>query len=206
MKHEDNLEIGKIIGSQSQTHYICEVYRDADRENPPGKQDHEFGQFVYVLDKEMSSNKLHVGVIFNTQIVDPDQGRTGPRHSEPDEQNAFNPGYVDEKRVLKDIAMVGTAELDGETLNEVRHSVPVTSLEVDDVVRKMNKEWLKEFHSDDGELKLEYLENLSNVADDFSSEVTSRILTQLKDLRPDDSETLKVIQQSIEWKAKRRGI
>jgi hypothetical protein len=205
--NNDNTELGKIIGSKSHIDYVFEVYDDKMRENPPEPTDYEFGQFVYIKKEINGQNHCFVGVIYDTQIVDPDQGRSGPRLSQPDEQEVFHPGYVDEKRVLAGIALLGCISLDEDgEVEEIEHTIPRWTLEVDDVVQKLPDEDMVNFHELDGELQLGYYQRMIDVSDEFAEEIIKKILNKLKHEKPEEAETLDVIRQNLEWQTRMEAV
>jgi hypothetical protein len=206
MTDEDDTEIGKIIGSNSHIDYIGEVYLETMRENPPDPNDFEFGQFVDIPKHIHGKQRAFVGVIYDTQLVDPDQGRTGPRLAQPEEQNIFQPGYVDEKQVLVGIALLGHVVLAEGEIIEADHSIPRWTLEVDDVVRKLSDEDMIRFHQVDHELRLEYFQRMVDVTGGFAEDILSQILDQLKDERPGEAAALDVIQKNLEWETKMGGV
>ncbi|MFB1063323.1 hypothetical protein [Natrinema sp. H-ect4] len=200
-------EIGQIIGSNSHVDYICEIYTDRMRENPPDPTDYEFGEFVYIKKEIEEQERAFVGVIYDTQLVDPDQGRTGPRLAQPEEQNIFQPSYVDEKQILTGIALLGHVRLDeNDDIVEAAHSIPRWTLEVDDVVQKMPREQITTFHELDGELHLEYYQRIVDIAGGFAEDILSQILDRLKQERPEEADALDVIQKNLEWETKMEGI
>lgn len=198
----DTIELGKIIGSHSHIDYVCEIYNDGMRENPPDPTDYEFGQFVYIQKEIRGQECCFIGVIYDTQIVDPDQGRTGPRLSTPEEQEIFQPSYVDEKQVLAGIALLGHVTIEDGEIVETDHSIPRWTMEVDDVVQKLPDEKMIEFHGVDGEVKLEYFQRIVDVADGFAEDILSQILERLKQEKPGEADALDVIQRNLEWQTK----
>lgn len=200
--NEDDTQLGKVVGSNSHIDYVCEIYSDGMRENPPDPTDYEFGQFVYIQKEIGNRECCFVGVIYDTQIVDPDQGRTGPRLAEPEEQNIFQPSYVDEKQVLTGIALLGHVTVEDGEIIGADHSIPRWTLEVDDVVRKLSDQEMVAFHEVDGEVKLEYYQRVVDVAGGFAEDILSQILERLKQERPGEADALDVIQRNLEWQTK----
>ena len=198
----DTIELGKIIGSHSHIDYVCEIYNDGMRENSPDPTDYEFGQFVYIQKEIRGHECWFIGVIYDTQIVDPDQGRTGPRLSTPEEQEIFQPSYVDEKQVLAGIALLGHVTIEDGEIVEADHSIPRWTMEVDDVVQKLPDEKMIEFHDVDGEVKLEYFQRMVDVAEGFAEDILSQILERLKQKKPGEADALNVIQRNLEWQTK----
>lgn len=206
MTLENDTEIGSIIGSNSHIDYIGEIYTETMREDPPEPTDFEFGQFVYVLKQVQGQQRAFIGIIYDTQLVDPDQGRAGPRLAQPDEQNIFQPSYVDEKQVLTGIALLGYAEVeDGELVDPV-HSIPRWTMEIDDVVQKLSEEDVIRFHEVDGEVRLEYYQRIIDVAGGFAEDILGQVLTQLKQEKPGEADALDVIQKNLEWQTKMGGV
>jgi hypothetical protein len=204
--NEDDTQLGKVVGSNSHIDYVCEIYSDGMRENPPDPTDYEFGQFVYIQKEIGDRECCFVGVIYDTHIVDPDQGRTGPRLAEPEEQNIFQPSYVDEKQVLTGIALLGHVTVEDGEIIGADHSIPRWTLEVDDVVRKLSDEEMVAFHEVDGEVKLEYYQRVVDVAGGFAEDILSQILERLKQERPGEADALDVIQRNLEWQTKMEGM
>jgi hypothetical protein len=206
MVSDDDAELGKIVGSNNHIDYICEIYNEGVLENPPDATDYEFGQFVYISKEIQGDEKCFIGVIYNTHIVDPDQGRTGPRLTQPDEQEIFQPTYVDEKQVLAGLALLGYGEVDDGDITGIDHSIPRWTLEVDDVVKKLDDEDMISFHTVDGEVKLEYYQRMVDIADGFAEDILSQILQRLQEEKPGEADALQVIQRNLEWQTKMDGV
>jgi hypothetical protein len=206
MTLENDTEIGSVIGSNSHIDYVGEVYTETMRENPPEPTDFEFGQFVYVLKEVQGRTRAFIGIIYDTQLVDPDQGRSGPRLAQPEEQNVFQPSYVDEKQVLTGIALLGHAEVEDGELVDPEHSIPRWTLEIDDVVQKLSEEDVVRFHEVEGEVRLEYYQRIVDVAGGFAEDILSQVLTLLKRERPGEADALDVIQRNLEWQTKMGGV
>jgi hypothetical protein len=185
---------------------VGEVYTETMREDPPDPTDYEFGQFVYIQKHIQGEERVFVGIIYDTQLVDPDQGRAGPRLAQPEQQNIFQPSYVDEKQVLTGIALLGHAVVEDGELVEPDHSIPQWTLEVDDVVQKLSEEDVIRFHEVDGEIRLEYYQRIVDVAGGFAEDILAQVLDQLKQEKPGEADTLDVIQKNLEWQTKMRGV
>ncbi len=200
-----DIELGQILESKSHIDYICEIYKEEMREHPPDPTDYGFGQFVYIKKDIEGKTRLFIGVIYDTRIVDPDQGRAGPKLSQPDEQNVFQPTYVDEKKILVGITLLGHLSIEEGEIVYIDHSIPRWTLEVDDVVYKLPDKKMVKFHILDGEIKLEYYQRIIDVAEGFGGDIIIQILEKLKQERPEEREALNVIQKNLEWKTKIKG-
>lgn len=209
---ESDLTLGTVAQSRSQMDYVVEVYREREREQPPEKQDYEFGQPVYSTTTVRGDEYAVIGVVYDSQLVDPDQGREGPRLSNPD-QEMFVPGYVDEKRTLLGVAFLGFARLaarsdvEGYDLVDVEQEMPRWTLDVDDPVSKLSTEGFKQFHFAEGTLQVQYYDRLISTANRFGSEVILSLLDRLRNETQAEEKMLDVIEQKVRWEAKSdRGV
>ena len=208
---DDCLAIGSILNSNSHIDYTVEIYNERDREQPPGSHEWGFGQPVFVHKTIDGAGYAVMGVVYDTQLVDPDQGRTGPRLAQTD-QPQFTPGYVEERTTLAGVALLGAAPLDenGE-IGEPEHSMPRWTLEVDDQVLRCPPAMTAAFHTtSDGSLQLAYVDRLVDVAGPLGAEVTIAMVENLRECHELDQtrrRVLDVIERNIEWQASSdRGI
>jgi hypothetical protein len=202
---EDDVEIGCIVHSNNHMDYVVEVYRDRDRNRPPEKHEYAFGQPVYVQQTVQRDDYMVFGVVYDTQIVDPDQGRAGPRLA-AERQDVFTPGYVQEKQTVLGVAFLGYATVEesekGWSIEEVSHEMPPWTLEVDMLVQEVPNDAFLRLHTVDGDLKLGYYQRLLSTAESFGSEVSLSILERLR--RVTGSETddmLDVLERNIRWQS-----
>jgi hypothetical protein len=201
---EGCLPIGSILDSNSHIDYTVEIFNEHDRERPPEPHEWGFGQPVFVPKSHDGTDYAVVGVVYDTQLVDPDQGRSGPRLAQND-QERFTPGYVEERTTLAGVALLGLVEIEaGGALGATDQSVPRWTLEVDDQVRSSPPEMTAAFHTTaDGSLQLAYTDRLVDVAGPLGAEVTLEVVEHLRNtLDGDDVErVLDVIERNIEWQA-----
>lgn len=196
--------LGSIAQSHSQMDYVVEIYREHERERPPEKQEYEFGQPVYSRTTVGSTEYALVGVVYDSKLVDPAQGRAGPRLSNPD-QEMFVPGYVDEKRTLLGVAYLGYASLartddaGAYDFSEVTQELPRWTLDLDDEVSKLPAAGFAQFHFPDDTLQLRYYDRLVATAEGFGAEVTLALLDRLRERTAADETLLDVIEQKIRW-------
>ncbi|UOO94287.1 hypothetical protein MUK72_09925 [Halococcus dombrowskii] len=200
---DDDLTIASIVESNGQMDYVAEVYRDHDKASVPEKQDYEFGQPVYVTTTVRGEERALVGVVYESRLVNPDQGRDGPRLSTPD-QELFVPGYVDEKQTLLGIALLGFAELapadGGQGFASVSQELPRWTLDIDDPVSKLSGAGFRRFHQPDGQLALRYYDRLITAAERFGAEVTLSLIERLR-VETDREAMLDVIERKVRWEA-----
>lgn len=202
---EGCLPIGNILDSNNHIDYTVEIFNERDRERPPEAHEWGFGQPVFIHKSHDGSDYAVVGVVYDTRLVDPDQGRSGPRLAQTD-QERFTPGYVEERTTLAGVALFGLMEIrDGGVLGQPDQSVPRWTLEVDDQVRLCPPEMMAAFHSgESGSLQLAYADRLVDVAGPLGAEVTLEVVDRLRETLGADDETarvLDVIERNIEWQA-----
>jgi hypothetical protein len=201
---EGCLPIGSILDSNSHIDYTVEIFNKHDRERPPEAHEWGFGQPVFVHKAHAGADYAVVGVVYDTRLVDPDQGRSGPRLAQTD-QERFTPGYVEERTTLAGLVLLGLMEI-GEAgrLGPPDQSVPRWTLEVDDQVRLCPSEMAAAFHTAaDGSLQLAYADRLVDVAGSLGAEVTLEVVDRLREaIGGEETErVLDVIERNIEWQS-----
>lgn len=206
MEEDERVEIGKILGSNSQIDYVCEVYKGRDVEEPPSPSDYRFGQFVSVSKQIDEKEVEFIGTIYDSEIVDPDQGRAGPRLSSPEDQELFHPSYVDEKKTLVGVALLGYIESNGEGPDSKKHCVPPWTLEIDDIVSKLSRDEMVSFHEFEGGIELGYYQNLLEIAGPLGKDLLSDIVSRLKEERPEEEKSLSLIEKNLEFKKMIEGV
>ena len=98
------MRIAKIVKSNSHVDYVARVFGSFETEAEVTPNDYRFGQFVKIAGHAGAV----IGVIYNSQLLNPDYGNYGPRLSSPQEQNAiFSPDYLNEQGVLIGLSLVG---------------------------------------------------------------------------------------------------
>jgi len=185
------MKIGKIIKSNSHLDYICQVYGPNELESPLARDEYGFGTFVRVgLDKERSL----VGIIYDTQLFNPDFGRLGPRLSDESELAIFSPDYLNEKVTLVGIVAVGMIDAAG----NVKQGLPPLSANSDALVEKMSDKQIQTFHLSNPTLKLAYVPLLLKTP--LASHLLRSVLSRLMSLFPQKAALLSVLQADIAWK------
>lgn len=204
------VRIGSIISSNSHLDYVVDIFKDRDCDRPPELHEREFGQPVFIKKFVDGTEYAIIGVIYNTLLVDPDQGRTGPRLAQ-DDQAQFTPGYIEERTTLAGVALLGTATItDDRLISEPTHRMPRWTLEVEDTVYHCPDELTVAFHTVDEQIQLAYIDRLVEIAGDLGSEVIVAVINRLRGLLPEDDpnqRVLDVVEQNVEWQAReRRGV
>ena len=204
------VRIGSIVSSNSHLDYVVEIFKERDCDRPPELHEREFGQPVFIKKTINGTEHAVIGVIYDTQLVDPDQGRTGPRLAQ-DDQAQFTPGYIEERTTLAGVALLGTATItDDRTIANPSHQMPRWTLEVEDTVFHCPDELTAQFHTVNGQIQLAYIDRLVDIAGDLGAEVIVALIDRLRSTLPDDDQSqrvLDVVEQNIQWQAReRRGV
>jgi len=198
------------VSSNSHLDYVAEVYKERDCDRPPELHEREFGQPVFIKKTVDGTEHAIIGVIYDTQLVDPDQGRTGPRLAQ-DDQAQFTPGYIEERTTLVGIALLGTAVVtDDRAITDPSHQMPRWTMEVDDTVYHCPDQFTETFHRIDGQIQLAYMDRLVDIAGDLGAEVVVTLIDRLRGMLPEDDSNqrvLDVVEQNVQWQAReQRGV
>ena len=189
---DDCLAIGSIVSSNSHMDYTVEIYNETDRERAPDPDECGFGQPVFIKKTIQGDEYIVMGVIYDTQLVDPDQGRSGPRLAQAD-QPQFTPGYVEERTKFAGVALLGIAEVSEDG-----------GIAVEDIVERCPDGVTRRFHTtEDGGLQLAYIERLLDVAGPLGAEVTLALLERLGGSFPaeEHQRVLNVIEKDVRWQS-----
>src|SRR5438067_2379749 len=96
--------IAKIVKSNSHVDYVARVIDELDADEPPAPEDYGFAQFVAV---PLAEGEEAVGVVYDTQLANPDYASFGPRLSSHAELKVLSPDFLHEQGVLLGILLVG---------------------------------------------------------------------------------------------------
>ena len=224
--------IGKIVKSNSHINYICQIYRPLEIEVPPDVAAYAFGHFVRVaihsglsdlscnrqerdqsMDEEFSC--YTVGVISDTQLLNPTFGSLGPRLSTETQVELFSPDYLAEQAVLVHLVMLGMVEQHRSSRGPLKihivHGIPSFPLELNSSVETMTDEDIHRFHlfHDHGNaenqhayLHMGYLPHLLAQQNSLISLVILRIIDQLERLFPQHLALLSILKRNFAWRLK----
>jgi hypothetical protein len=183
------MRIAKIVSSNSHVDYAARVLDALETPAPPAAADYRFGQFVRV--------GAAVGVIYNSQLINPEYGNYGPRLSTPPELNAvFSPDYLNEQGVLIGVLLVGSL---GEGLRE--QGVPREVLPINADVETLGDDEVRAFHHDArGTLELRYYAHVTTHAGPFAYQLLASIVDQLEPLTSErERARLQVLRRTLAW-------
>lgn len=187
------MKIAKIVKSNSHVDYIARIFDALDTFDPPAPEHYMFGQFVAIP----TDSAAMVGIIYNSQLINPEYGRLGPRLSGSAEMNAvFSPDLVNEQGVLIGLLLVGWVE------NGVSHQgIPRMVIAVNSEVVTMTDEQVRAFHTDARDrLALRYYSQVITHAKQFAPQILLAALDQLESIFGDDAKTeIAVLRRTLNW-------
>jgi hypothetical protein len=192
--------IAKIIKSNSHVDYAARVLDSLESSGAPEISDYGFAQFVKIAvgDGEV------IGVIYNSQLVNPEYGNYGPRLSTPPELNSvFSPDYLNEQGVMIGVLLVGWHEADG-----WHQGVPRTVVPINSKVEAMTASEVRAFHQDKSQaVQFAYYAHVTTHAGDFAFQLISAICDQLEPLaNVAECARLKVLRRTLAWQQTVGGI
>jgi len=224
--------IGKIVKSSSHINYVCQIYGPLEIEVPPDVSDFAFGRFVRVAvslrRSDLSRNGQErvqnndeaficyiVGVIYDTQLLNPSFGSLGPRLSTETQVELFSPDYLSEQAVLVHLVVLGMMEQHGPLSSPLKirivHGIPSFPLELNSCVETMTDEDVHRFHlfHDQGYvqnqpeyLHMGYLPHMIAQRNSLIPLVILRIIDQLELLFPQHLSLLSILKRNFAWRLK----
>lgn len=190
--------IARIVKSNSHVDYVGRVVDQMDAAEPPSADDYGFAQFVKL---PLEGGGQVVGVIYDTQLANPDYGEFGPRLSSHAELAVLSPDYLNEQGVLVGILLLGWREAAGDgAAGESRHGVPRRVIPVGQDVFKMGAQEVAEFHRAGGEVRMHYFSQVIAHAGPFALPLVEAVIEQLDPLcEPAERQRLCVLKKSLSW-------
>lgn len=189
--------IGKLVKSNSHTDYICQIHGPGEVESPPDPTDYAFGTFVRI---PLDSTAGHlVGLIYDTQLFNPDFGSLGPRLSPAPDLAVFSPDYLAEKVTLVGITAIGTLALNG----AATHGVPPLAAQIDALVERMDDDVIRTFHHPANDnpagVRLGYAPLLLALGSPLARHLLLRVVDRLIALFPGQEAHLSVLRGELAW-------
>ncbi len=188
--------IAKITKSNSHVDYFARVLDSLETSESLSPSDYQFGQFVKIV---VGQTEV-IGVIYNSQLINPEYGNYGPRLSTPAELNVvFSPDYLNEQGVLISILLLGWRDVGGNYQDVPRVVLPINSH-----VETMSDAEVRAFHYDgrggSGGLQAYYYSHVTIHAKQFAFQLLSAIVDQLDQLADErDRARLSVLRRTLTW-------
>ena len=187
--------LGKIIKSNSHIDYVCQVDGPGEVEHPPTPEEYALGTWVGVP-VGTGEEETAVGLVYDTQLYNPDYGTFGPRLSSQSQLEVFSPDYLNETAVLLGIILLGRLGEDTGT-----GYCPVAP-QVGATVRCLTPTEVRAFHDRAGSLDLSYYGLLLATGNPVVSQLMLGVLDSLADLMPEQARVLEVLRTDLAWKSR----
>jgi hypothetical protein len=186
--------LAKIVKSNSHVDYVGRVIDPLDANAPPAASDYGFAQFVSMPleDEEV------IGVIYNSQLANPDYGNYGPRLSPLPDLSVLSPDYLNEQGLMIGILLLGWRE----RASDVNHQgVPRRVIPVNQEVYRLADEDVLRFHrGTSGGVHLHYYSQIITHAGPFSVPLIEAIIEQLEPAcEEEERQRLCVLKQALIW-------
>lgn len=193
------MQLGKVVKSNSHCDYIIQVDDGMMVAHPPQPEDYGFGSFVALED---SDRHWAVGIVYNSQLVNPAFMAMGPRlSSEPDP--LFTPDLITETRILLWVVLVGSLVREQGNCYGMQ-GIPAIVVPVNTPVHRLETQEVHHFHrSPDGQPQFSYYSHLLRCGGTFASQLTQRVLQQLIDTNlftGADQRALTILCKELAWK------
>lgn len=191
--------LGKVVKSNSHCDYVVQVDDSHDVTAPPPPEDYGFGQFVALEDGD---RHWAVGLVYNSQLVNPMFLNNGPRlASEPDPM--FTPDLISETRTLLGVVLVGTLE-DDDGIAYGNHGIPRVVVPVNTAVYGLPLDAIHRFHCTiQDQPQFRYYNHLLKSGGLFAPQLTQQVLSELIDSQlfsGADQRALMVLCKELAWK------
>jgi hypothetical protein len=188
------MAIGKLVRSTNHADYTCQVYGPAEVETLPRAADYAFGTFVRISLGDGQGDL--VGLIYDTQLFNPDFGNLGPRLSPAPDLAVFSPDYLAEKVTLVGITAVGTLAPGG----TATHGVPPLVAQIDALVERMDDDAVRHFHhAPGGGVRVGYVPLLLALGSPLARPLVLHVVDRLAALYPDQAGCLSVLRGELAW-------
>lgn len=195
------VKIAKIVQSNSHVDYVGRVIDRLEADAPPHTDEYGFAQFVSV---PLDDSDV-IGVIYNSQLINPDYGNYGPRLSPLADLSVLSPDYLNEQGILIGILLLGWREHGAAAAATARpvhhHAVPRRIIPVNQDIYSLSDEDVQSFHRDaEGGVLLHYYSQVLAHAGPFSVPLIEAILEQLEPrCAPEERQRLCVLKQALVW-------
>ena len=190
--------IAKIVSSNSHVDYVARVVDELDADEPPSPDDYGFAQFVAV---PVAEGREVVGVVYDSQLANPDYGSFGPRLSSHADLKVLSPDFLHEQGVLLGVLLLGWRAR-GEGGSWVAHQgVPRRVVPVGQEVFSLPDADVFEFHRGaGGAVQLHYFSQALAHAGPFAVPLVEAVIEQLEPLcEPSERQRLCVLKKSLVW-------
>lgn len=193
------MQIGKIVNSTSHIDYACQIYSRGEYHPLPSPDSYAFGNFVAVdIDDSVTTISRIYGIIYDTQLVNPDFGSLGPRISTSEDIVVTMPDYITEIATLIGVFAIGWQTSDGLTYQ----GIPPITVALNGEVSTLDAEDVERFHQqENGGPTLAYVPILMNQNHPLVPQLLTRIVDQLSEHFPFHQNQLNILRNNFAWKS-----
>jgi hypothetical protein len=187
------MRLARVVKSNSHIDYVGRVVDALDADAPPTPADYGFAQFVSL---PVDDGTQVIGVIYNSQLINPDYGHFGPRLSPPADLSVLSPDYLNEQGVLIGVLLVGWRA--GQVSH---HGVPRRVVSAGQDIFRLAEEDFCGFHRDaQGSLQLHYYSQIITHAGPLAVPLIEAIIDQLgPTCSHQERQRLGVLKRSLVW-------
>ncbi len=190
------MRLGKVVRSNNHCDYVVQVDDALEVKNPPAPEDYGFGSFV-----KLESEQRHwaVGLVYNTQIVNPLFLNSGPRLSS-DPNPYFSPDLQSEVRTLLSVVLIGSLD---EQHGYGKQGIPRVVVPVNTPVFRMSQEEVLRFHQNpQGQTQFSYYGLLLSSAGHFANHLVCQVLNDITPMFTDPAQqrALQILSKELSWK------
>jgi hypothetical protein len=196
------MNIARIVKSNSHVDYVARVIDSLDAETPPRAEDFGFGQFVAL---PQTDDTEVIGVIYDSELINPEYGGFGPRLSPKPDASRFTPDYLNEQGTLLGILLLGWRD---KKTGAVHQTMPRRVIPVNQEVEALEDEGVLGFHrAQSGEVQLHYYSQIIDHAGVFALPLLEAVIQQLTaHCNEAEQSRLNVLQQSLAWQRTMGGM
>ena len=188
------MEIARIVKANSHVDYVAQVYGPGEKAPVPQRDEYGFGRFMCI---DAEGGRCIVSAVYDTQLLNPEFGRLGPRLSPPADVSVFMPDYVNEQATL-----IGLIALGERVAGQYVQGVPHVAAPVNAPVVSMTEEEFVAFHSAGGKLSLYYARMLQGQLNPLLLELLVQTILRLEDEFPDQAKMLSTLRANLMWQSR----
>ncbi len=199
LPHSPMVRLGKVVKSNSHCDYIVQLDQKPDLVRPPEPEEYGLGCFVKLEDPQ--ERHWAVGLVYNSQLFNPQFLNTGPRLSnEPDP--LFTPDLIVETRILLGVILIGALLYEDDRLYG-KQGIPSLVVPVNTPVFTMSQSEIYHFHFNVGDRpQISYYFHLLRNGGSFASQLVQQVLTELiaqNLFSGADQRALDILRQDLAW-------
>ncbi|MFN4279571.1 hypothetical protein [Thermosynechococcus sp.] len=189
--------LGRIVKSNSHCDYVAQLVDQLDEPHPPAPEDYSFGRFVKLEDEQ---RHWAVGVIYNSQLLNPQFHQISPRlttNADP----LLSPDLVSETRTLLGIALIGhLVKRAGQTYGQ--QGMPTFVVPVNTPVWQLTTAEVLAFHRNaQGQAQFHYYAHLLRSTGNYAAPLLAQILETITPLfSGTEQRSLEIISKELAWR------